>query len=581
MGKIKVLNQSLANKIAAGEVYERISNVVKELCENSIDANASVIRIDLIDSGKTKIVVTDNGDGMDKEDAHLCFLRHATSKISKDDDLFFINSLGFRGEALASIASVSKVYLETNNGIKTTCLTVENSIIEENNPQPMKKGTKITISNLFYNTPARLKYLKSDRAELNQIIYFVEKLALANPDISITLNNNNRNYVKTSGSKDTLKTIHEIYGLEVSQNMIKIDASSDDYDITGYICKPEVLRKNRNQMNIVINGRIIKNFELLKVVDEAYHTYKPDKFYPVVLIYISTDPSLIDVNVHPTKQDIKFSKVENLLLLIKDTIKEALYDNILTPKAVKTYYPEETLEEELPKNLFIEENNYPKYSFNTFNSSFSKESNVQQEIDFKKVNDKFKKIEFYPVGLAFGTYIVAEDKDNLYLIDQHAAQERINYEKTLKQMNTNHKISMLIPIIIELTKSEFDTINNHLDILFNMGFEISIFGNNTFKVDAHPTWIKTGLEEQTIKEVFATLIEEKNNFKLEKFNDKVAATIACKMSIKGNSRITLEAANFILEELSFCVNPYNCPHGRPTIIKFSTYELEKMFKRSM
>ena len=580
MSKIKLMSETLANKIAAGEVIERIANVVKELVENSIDANSSSIQINLLDSGKTKIEVIDNGIGMDRIDAKNSFLRHATSKIYNDDDLFFINTLGFRGEALASIASVSEVVLNTYDGKEATNLIIKGSKIIKISDGLKRKGTSIQVNKLFYNTPARLKYLKSDRSELNLVISYIEKLSLANPNISFTLTNNNQVLIKTSG-KNLLKTINEIYGLEISKNMLEVKKSNDDYDIFGYICKPEILKKNKNHMHVFINGRVIKNYELLKTINEAYHTYKPDGFFPIVVINILTDPSLTDVNIHPTKQDIKLSKIEILKSELKESIKEALYNDNLVASPLKK---EESLEERLPINLFTEVKSVEpiKKEYTSFsNKTFKIEEPVQSEFDFKNINEKIKKIELYPVGIAFGTYIIAENKEGIYLIDQHAAQERINYEKVLKSFLKNEKISMLVPVTIELSASEYNVVLNNIDKLIDMGFDIEPFGINTFKIDSHPTWVKTSKEKDTIKEVINVLIDEEKNFDALKFNDKVAATVACKASIKGNSRITLDAANYILEELVLCDNPYNCPHGRPTMIKFTIYELEKMFKRSM
>lgn len=584
MSKIKVMNTNLANKIAAGEVIERISSIVKELTENSVDAKSTSIIVELIDAGKTSIKVIDNGIGMDKTDAKNCFLRHATSKIYKDDDLFFINTLGFRGEALASIAAVSDVILETYNNVEGTMVHIKGGEIKEISSTKSRTGTKITVTNLFYNTPARLKYLKSEPSELSNVVSYLEKLALSYPNISIKLTNNNQKIISTTGSNDLLKTIHEIYGLNVSSNMIEINNSNDDYDIHGYISKPEILRKTKTQMNTIINGRVIRNNEINKMINDAYHTYKPDDFYPIVVLNIETDPTLIDVNIHPTKQDIKFSKKEELRNLIISSIKDALYKTLLVPSAIAntSNTSDISLENVLPKTLFIEETNTTNsYSFKDFDNN--NKEDIQLDIDFKKdnINKEIKKIELYPVGIAFGTYIIAQNKEGIFLIDQHAAQERVNYEKVLKGLLSNERTDLLVPLTIELANSEFITIKNNLDILEKYGFKVEEFGINTFKITSHPVWIKDKDPINTIKKVFDELILDAKNFDPIKFNNNIAATIACKKSIKGNSRITLDEAKYILDELVLCDNPYNCPHGRPTIIKFTIYELEKMFKRAM
>ena len=323
MTKIKVMDETLANKIAAGEVVEKCSSIVKELVENSIDAHAKSIIINLEEGGKKLIEVIDDGDGMNKEDAILAFERHATSKIYKDDDLFFIDTLGFRGEALPSIASVSKTDLRTSDGGVGTHIIIEGGKLLENTPSDSRKGTSVKITNLFYNTPARLKYLKSDQSELASCVSFVERLALSHPEIAFNLNHGGSLVVKTSGSNDLLKTIHEIYGLQVSSRMLEVRATSDDFDLYGYVCKPEILKSNRNHMIVIVNDRIVRNMDINRAINDAYYTYKPDIKYPIVVLKITTDPTLVDVNIHPTKQDIKLSKMHVLYDLILTTIKKA------------------------------------------------------------------------------------------------------------------------------------------------------------------------------------------------------------------------------------------------------------------
>lgn len=582
MAKIKVMSENLANKIAAGEIVERISSVVKELTENAIDAKSTIIKVELEESGKKSIRVVDNGIGMDRIDAKNAFLRHATSKIYKDDDLFFINTLGFRGEALPSIASVSEVVLETFDGEIGTKVHIKGGVLLGVSSAPSRKGTVIEVTNLFYNTPARLKYLKSDASELGSVILFLEKLSLSRPDISISLKNNGSLIFSTSGTGDLLKTIHEIYGMDVSANMLEINNVGEDYAISGYISKPSIQRSNKNHITTIINGRIIRNNDINKMINEGYYTYKPDNLYPIVVINIETDPTLVDVNIHPTKQDVKLSKLDELSKTLVDAIKKALYNSVLIPKAVG--HEEENVEydlllDKLPESLFVSEGE-EKYSMNSFERNEKDE--VQMNIDFKTDgrNEEIKKLELYPVGIALGTYIIAENDEGIFLIDQHAAQERVNYEKVLKGIITKSSETMLIPITIELSKSDFEAVKHNINHLTDIGFEMEEFGINTYKINAHPTWIKKGFEEDEIRKVIDTLIEEEK-FNATRFNDKVAATIACKASIKGNMRITLDEAEFLLKELVLCDNPYNCPHGRPTIIKFTKYELEKMFKRVM
>lgn len=592
MSKIRTMSETLANKIAAGEVVERISSVVKECVENSIDAGAQNIKVELLDAGKKQIKIIDDGCGMNREDACNAFKRHATSKLYKDDDLFFINTLGFRGEALPSIASVSEVMLETFDGDVGTSVHIKGGETLEVGVAPSRKGTTISISNLFYNTPARLKYLRSEPSELSNVTQFLERLALSYPKISFVLANNGAVTLRTSGSGVLLKTIHEVYGSNVSSNMLEVKGSNDDYDINGYISKPIIQRSNRNFMNTIINGRVIRNIELNKIINDAYYTYKPDSTYPIVVIKIETDPTLIDVNVHPTKQDIKFSKMGELRDLLTKVIKEALYETMLIPNAIMETpfgdsedenFDDEFIESQLPSALFVrEEDELPQNVRLSEESEPKKRIDVQTEIEFApQKNVQIKALELHPVGIAMGTYIIAENKEGVYLIDQHAAVERINYEQVLKGLLTNKAKTLLVPLQIELSSSDMTCIKSHFDMLESMGFDLEEFGINTIRVNAHPIWIKESLESDTIRAIFDLVIEEKEGFDILKFNDKMAATIACKKSLKGNTRITLELAKTILENLVLCDNPYNCPHGRPTIVKFTTYELEKMFKRVM
>lgn len=593
MNKIHVMNETLANKIAAGEVIERVSSVVKELVENSIDAKAKSIKVDLINSGIEKLVVTDDGVGMNREDAKLAFSRHATSKLLKDDDLFFINTLGFRGEALPSIASVSKVKLKTSTGSIGTEVIIHGGKLISVNDSDARTGTRFEVADLFYNTPARLKYLKSDTTELSYISMFIEKLALAHPEIKFDLKNNNKNIISTSGSNNLLKTIFELYGYVVSSNMIKINASNDDYDIDGYICKPSILKSNRNHITTLVNGRIVKNVELNKAINDGYYTYKPDIKYPIVILNINTDPTIIDVNIHPTKQDIKFSKQNELNNLVTNTIKDALYKSMLIPK-VEVKEIKNSNEIDIMKDY--KDKFKPQVKEYVVNKELKVLNDEQVKFDFKKVenvvkdnksdekekNIEIKKLELYPCGLVMGTYIVCENETSMYLIDQHAAQERVNYERYLRYLREQeiNTIDLLIPITIELTPSDYLKFNERKEILINMGFGISEFGINTIMIYSHPTWLLVGYEKESIEKLVDLLINDYNIDRI-KFNDSIAKTLACKMSVKGNTRINMEQMQKIIDDLVLCDNPYNCPHGRPTIITFTKYELEKMFKRVM
>lgn len=592
MSRIHVMSDNLSNKIAAGEVVERIASVVKELVENSIDAEAKNIIVNLKESGTKLIEVIDDGIGMDSEDALLSFQRHATSKITKEDDLFFINTLGFRGEALASIASVSKVDMRTSQGMEGTHIYIEGGKLITNETSDARKGTTISVADLFYNTPARLKYLKTLQTELANVTMYIEKLALAHEEISFTLTNNGNSIVYTSGSNDLLKVIHEIYGYSVSSNMIKIEASNDDYDISGYICKPTILKSTKTHMNVMVNGRVVSNNNVNKAINEGYFRFKPDPKYPVVVLKIETDPTLIDVNIHPSKNDIKFSKIEDLEQLISTTINKALTNTLLVQNV------EERIQVKPIVNTPVYEETKPIVDevSDVKGDQLELISTIEEKDDYKEVqvkveessvshdnkNEEIRNLVLTPLAIIKKTYIIAEGEDGMYLIDQHAAHERINYERVTKEFEERkiNRISMLIPLTIELSTSDFIKIKEHFDTLDSFGFLVEEFGLNTIVIKEHPTWLRAGYEEETINKVIELIIDEKN-FSDMKFNNKVIATIACKASVRANEEISLEQASAILKDLVLCDNPYNCAHGRPTIIHYSNYELEKMFKRVM
>lgn len=575
------MSENLANKIAAGEVVEKISSVVKELCENSIDAHAKCIIVSLEDGGLKSIEVIDDGDGMDRSDAVLAFGRHATSKLLRDDDLFFIDTLGFRGEALPSIASVSKVLLKTCAGEVGTLLEIKGGHQERLEDADARRGTSIRVSDLFYNTPARLKYLKSEASELAGCVSLMERLALSHDKIAFTLTNNERVLVRTTGSGNLHKCIHEIYGLNVSSKMVEVKASNDDFDLYGYVCKPEILKSNRNHFITMVNDRVVKNYDINRAINDAYYTYKPDTKFPIVVLKINTDPTLIDVNIHPTKQDIKLSKINELYDLVYNTIKEALYKTLLIPDAVKKPEYNEVKDnyvEHFVREAEKETDDYKESSQVTLDLSYEEEKESPIIL-----NEELKSLVLYPVGVALGTYIIAQNEEGVYLVDQHAAQERVNYERYLKSLKEKEitTTGLLFPITIELSSSEFLIVKNNIDVLWNMGFKVEEFGVNTFVFKEHPTWLKTGYEEESIHKIVDILIGNNGKFDPIKFNEHIAITLACKMSIKANMRIGNDAVEELLNELVLCDNPYNCPHGRPTIIKFSIYDLERMFKRVM
>lgn len=593
MSTIKVMSDDLANKIAAGEVVERCLNVVKELVENSIDANSSFIKIVLEDAGVKKIVVSDDGVGMDKNDALLAFERHATSKLSSLDDLFNIVSLGFRGEAIPSIASVSKMVLTTSKDGVGTKVVVDGGKLIEVSLAPLMKGTTIEVSDLFYNTPVRLKYLKNLYTELALIVDYVNKMALSYPFIKFVLINNDKELLNTVGDGNLLKVIYAIYGGMVAKKMIEVNGSNDDYVISGYIGYPEIAKTNRNFITTLVNGRVIKNLDLNRTIIDCYHTYIPKDKYPIVVLNIDVDPILIDINIHPQKMDIKFSKMDSLKEIITKIFSKKLKELLLIPHAnirdLETVY-------EINDMMMIDSDDdsgeervisyQPEVKSDVLRIDFDNDNKTvvdkSEEVVLESFEEEHKIKEMFPVGIVHKTYIIAENMDGMYLIDQHAANERVNYEKVLKALLKDNKqtISLLVPIKLEYPKDEFIKIKEHLASLLEIGIGLEEFGDNTFIVRYHPTWFYEGYEKEALEKIIAITLE-KGVFDKEKFIYKTAATMACKMSIKANDYITLESAKILLDNLRSCDNPFTCPHGRPTIITYSNYELERLFKRAM
>ena len=588
MSRIKVMDELLSNKIAAGEVVEKVVSIVKELVENSIDAKATMIKVDLKEAGLREITVTDNGIGMDKNDAQLAFQRHATSKLYTDDDLFNINSLGFRGEALPSIAAVSDVVLKTCQDDVGTQIHIKGGKILENKLSEGRIGTQITVTNLFYNTPARLKHLSSPYAELAGVTEYVNKMALSYPEVKFILTNDEKELLNTSGSGNLLKVIKSIYGLDIAKKMLPIEISNDDYEVSGYISLPEVNRSSRNHMTVLVNGRVIKNQYLNRIINDAYSSFKEDTRYPIVVIKITADPILVDVNIHPSKQDIKFSNFEDLKNMISEVINKTIRSKLLIPKIEVKEQPTvkyENLSLNLERNSISEEpsllDKQKLTNLVNFNYEPNNELDNEEEPSYIEEIPKETLPELYPIGLALGTYIVCENERGIYLIDQHAAEERINYEKNsyLLAHPNNDVISPLIPMIIELPNNEFIIAKEKLDIIKSYNIDIEEFGINSFRVISHPTWFPKGNEEKIVRRIIEEIVNKGKDFSLAKFNNSLAALISCKMSIKANTRITKEAQEEIINKLRKCNNPFNCPHGRPTIINFTTYEIEKMFKR--
>lgn len=596
MSKIRVMSENLANQIAAGEVVERVVSIVKELVENAIDAGSTEISVYLKESGLREIVITDNGIGMDRDDAVIAFKRHATSKLYSVDDLFSITSLGFRGEALPSIASISEVELKTcyKGEDVGTYLHLKGGELLLLDSIASRVGTSIKITNMFYNTPARLKHLSSSYAELSQVIEYLNKMALSRPDIRFKLVNDEKELIVTLGSGNMLKVINSIYGIEITKKMIFVKGENNDYSVSGYISLPEVTRSNKNHMTTLVNGRVIKNTYLYRTINEAYSNYKEDSRYPLCVLKIECDPSLLDVNIHPSKLDIKFSNFDDLNSLIKEVIIKGLNDKLLIPNIKPVTlegpkYTEMTLNIDRANVIQEEEGNYKERLEDLVNYQDNNEEieelGEEELANISEVKEMpLEKLpELYPVALLLGTYIVCENEKGIYLIDQHAAKERVNYEKVSEMLAhpNNLIIKPLVPIVLELPQNEFLIIKENIDILNDLNISVEEFGLSSFRVISHPVWFPNGMEEETFKRIIEMILAKGKDFSLAKFRDNLAKMVSCKMSIKANTYIDKPSMESLINDLRKCKNPFNCPHGRPAIIHFSIYDIEKMFKRSM
>lgn len=594
MSKIQVMSMDLSNKIAAGEVIEKTMNVVKELVENSIDAGATTIKIDLLDSGVGEIIVTDDGVGMDREDATLAFSRHATSKLKSLNDLFNIESLGFRGEALPSIAAVSNVTLKTSNGEVGTEVNIVGGKINYVKSADLAKGTKFIVRDLFYNTPVRLKYLKNLYVELANITEYVNKMALSYPNIKFVLTNNNKQLLNTEGHGNLLKVINNVYGVEVAKKMVKIDASNDDYVIKGYICYPEISKPNRSSIITFVNGRYIRNNELNRTITDAYHTYLMIDKFPIVVINIEVDPILVDINIHPTKMDIKFSKMDTLKELVTDLVTKKLKQLTLIPNAaVRDVSSIAEVSKQIKKSnddvsynsVLGDKTSYEEikldFEVNAREERYNETKEDTDEVEEVPVEKEYRIKKMEPRGIVYSTYIIAENEDGMYIIDQHAAAERINYEKVLAALKEKVVIvDLLIPVKIELSASEALIVKENFSLLEEYGFKTEEFGINTIIVRSHPSWIMDDVAEECIRKVIDIIIT-RESFDFDLFVWRMAATMACRMSIKANDYISYDDQMFLLDSLRKCDNPFTCPHGRPTIITYTKYDLEKLFKRSL
>ncbi|WP_096189048.1 DNA mismatch repair endonuclease MutL [Evansella halocellulosilytica] len=637
MGKIHQLDDLLSNKIAAGEVVERPASVVKELVENSLDAKSTNIRVEIEEGGLSLIRVLDNGEGIEEDDIETAFYRHATSKIREDLDLFRIATLGFRGEALPSIASVSKLTLKTSDGTKEGQeIQLEGGKVVHKGATSSRKGTEIQVSELFYNTPARLKYLRTIHTELGHISDVINRMALAHPSVAFHLTHNGKTLLKTMGNGDLLRVIAAIYGTNIAKSMIPFEAETLDFKVKGFIAKPEVTRSNRSYISTIINGRYIRNYSLVRAIQEGYHTLLPIGKNPIVVLHIDMDAVLVDVNVHPSKLEVRISKEQALQELLTTEIKQLFKQTRLIPEVKKTTY-EKPKSEQISFDLqhrevkqdgsklqFTQhqENEHQGYVKETVGSPVNEtiaeqRDTISDSINHSQINtvdvrDEDAQIQnskedtpvvgngrkevvetanglnenevpvIYPIGQLHGTYILAQNDQGLYIVDQHAAQERIKYEYFRdKVRKVDHTLQdLLVPLTFEFTQKEEELIKEKTDVFKEVGVHLEPFGTRTYIVRSHPTWFPKGQEQEIIEEMIEQLTEHKM-VDIGKIRDDAAILMSCKAAIKANRYLTQDEMFQLLETLRTCEEPYTCPHGRPIILHYSTYEMERMFKRVM
>ncbi|CDZ74936.1 DNA mismatch repair protein MutL [Peptoniphilus sp. ING2-D1G] len=602
---IKVLDDITISKIAAGEIIENPASIVKEMIENSIDAKAKHINIEISGETTDLIKIADNGVGMNSEDLKLAFLRHSTSKITSSDDLLNIKSLGFRGEALASISNISKIKVLTkdNSSEIGTKATVEKGIINSLENISMNTGTIFYIKDIFYNTPVRKNFLKSDNTEFNNIYDIVQKIALSNSDINIKLIRNDKIILNSIANNNKLNHIYSILGRDIASNLIPIEFTSSSYKIKGFISNNLLFRSNRSHQYIYINGRFVKNSEFSSVIENQYRSLIPLNRYPVFLLYIEIDPMLIDVNIHPTKSEVKISKDNNVLKIIENLVNKNLNLNRrisdikesddkkpenMNIFEIYDYSKETTKDNEIAKNNFEKSNHINSfYKTSNFlyegeddyravykeNNNFYKEE-VNSKIDFNLLNSNI-------IGVIFSTYIILENsaEDTIYFIDQHAAHERILYEKYMRQYKDSNIYSQILlePEILTLTPTQKDLVERNIELFKSIGFDISDFGESDIILRQYPVLFGKNLNKNFVYDIISSLDDiSQSAYETDPY---IIMKKACKAAVKAGDKLSHMEIESLIKQLINCENPYTCPHGRPTVVKKSKYNFEKMFLR--
>lgn len=555
---IKQMDGRLADMIAAGEVVDRPASIVKELVENAIDAKANRITIDIEAMGMKTIIVTDNGTGMDAEDAQLAFLRHATSKIAHPGDLNHIATLGFRGEALAAIAAVSKVTLKTRQkDAEGVYVTYHGGSLQGEGTATLNEGTVVEVNDLFFNTPARFKYIKSEQAEKYAIIDIFDRLALANPGIRLTLTMDGKLVKQTYGNNDFYALIDQIHGPRMTQDMTVFETEIQKIKLTGYLLSPQINRARKKDVHLFVNGRTIKNYALVQAVIDGYHSFLMVNRYPIALIHLELDPSLLDVNVHPQKTEVKFANESLLAYHIENQVK-----NALLKKSHKLPEGLKTITKETIGDIHIQQ--------------LDLDAPTRQQDKSVSESDTPKLPAFDYVGTYAGTYLIFQNEEGLFMMDQHAAEERIRYEHYFNALAHPVKATrhLMIPYPLRLLKRDLDHIRHYLAIFIAHGFDF----DDEITLTGIPVWLFEDEVEIAI-ETMLSMLEEKAEIDLSTLRDHLAKDISCKGAIKANQPLSKIEIDALVERLKRCQNPYTCPHGRPTVIKLSEHEIERLFKR--
>lgn len=608
MAKIHVLSEHLTNMIAAGEVVERPAGIVKECVENSIDAGATVIEVEVYQGGIERIVITDDGCGMDHEDAHLAFMRHATSKMHSEEELFNIQTMGFRGEALPSIASVAQVELQTSNGEEGTLLRYNYGSLDVDEKCNCPRGTKLDVSGLFIKTPARFKHLKSTSYEFSVIADLMNKMALSHPNIRFQLSHDGRVVFQTSGNGNIQEILYQMYGKEVAQNAISFEGSNEDFHIHGYAIQPKINRATKYFMFLTLNTRLIRSVAIQKAILDAYSDYMPPNRFPIVVLQMDSDTQLVDVNVHPNKWEVRLSKQGEMLDLIKKTIQDALNASLKTvavskPEKKSVIFEQPEIQYSYPVKQCPKEDKRIEQSFKNYNPVVIKEKMEQIQVyeektatDIKiqeepisypipkeeEVNDKgpefFKHLQV--LAQLHDSYILCSNEEGLVIVDQHAAQERYHYEQLNEKLlvQCTNKQPLMVPIQLDVSSNvlaQYMTINEKTAIF---GIEFEPFGTDQLILREIPLWFHDVDQKQFLQDLLDYFVENQD-VDMAKLRKHMIATMACHSSIRFNRPLSMQEMEQVILDLQKCKQPYHCPHGRPTVIVMSDGELRKEFER--